>query len=142
MHVNDTDRSLLQFDLASIPNGASVSNAQLILCFSSIAPSAAGRIHELNRPTSGWTETTVTWNNQPGGNSGAAVTWTIPSVPGCISLDVTVPVQTWVGGAVNYGWRITDQDEATAALADVQYITREDAVPGLRPTLNVTYTAP
>jgi hypothetical protein len=137
MHVSDADRSLLQFDLASIPNGASVSNAQLVLCFASIAPSAAGRTHELNRPTSGWTETTVTWNNQPGGNSGQAVTWTIPSIPGCVSLDVTSSLQAWVGGTANNGWRITDEDEGTAQ--HVEYVTREDPVSGLRPTLNVTY---
>ena len=143
MRVGGTDRSLLRFDVSGIPNGATVTNAELILCYSSILSLAAGRTHELNRPTSSWTETGVTWNNQPGGNSGSAVTWTIPLITGCTSLDVKVPVQDWVTNGNNDGWRITDQNEGSASgLATVEYATREDSVSGLRPTLNVTYTLP
>jgi hypothetical protein len=50
---------------------------------------------------------------------------------------VTSSLQAWVGGTANNGWRITDEDEGTAQ--HVEYVTREDPVSGLRPTLNVTY---
>jgi hypothetical protein len=142
MRVNDTNRSLLQFDVSGIPNGATVTNAELVLCFSSILSLAVGRTHELNRPSSSWIETAVTWNNQPGGNSGQAITWNIPLITGCISLDVKAPVQDWVTNGNNDGWRISDQNESSALLADVEYHTREGSVSGLRPTLNITYSPP
>jgi hypothetical protein len=142
MHVSDADRSLIKFNLAGIPADSSVTSAELRLCFASILSLAVGRTHEINRPTAAWAESSVTWNTQPGGNSGQTITWTVPLITGCISLDVKATVQAWAGSTSNFGWRITDQNESSAALADVQYVTREDADPGLRPTLNVTYTPP
>jgi hypothetical protein len=82
----------------------------------------------------------VTWNNQPGGAAGTPATLTIPAIVGCISVDVKALVQSWVGGAVNHGLRITDQDETTAVHVD--YGTREHILPGFQPSLTVTYTAP
>jgi hypothetical protein len=96
----------------------------------------------MNRVDDPWTELGVNWNNQPGGNSGSAVEWTVPLVAGCTLIDVKDPVQNWVDGSTNQGWRITDQGEDGGALNQVSYVTREDSVPGLRPTLNVTYTLP
>jgi hypothetical protein len=140
MHVSSTDRSLLKFNLASIPAG-SVTNAQLKLCFASFLSLAIGRTHQIVRPTAPWAETTVTWSNQPGGNSGTAITWNVPLlVTDCVTLDVTATVQAWAGSASNFGWRITDADEATAPL--VEYETRESTNASRRPTLDVTYTPP
>lgn len=141
MRISDVNRSLLKFDVSSIPSGATVTNAELVLCFSSILSLAAGRTHELNRATSSWAEGSVTWSNQPG-STGPAVTWTVPLVTGCTSLDVTAAAQAWVDGSfTNDGWWITDQNESSASiLSEVQYATSEDAVLGRRPTLNVTYS--
>jgi hypothetical protein len=138
MHVANIERSLLLFDLSEIPIGANVSSAEVVLCALSIDPGAAGRTHQITRPTSNWTEAGVTWNNQPGGNTGSAMPFTVPAAPGCLSVDVTPALQALAQGGANYGFRITDQDESSAP--HVEYATREDAVPGLRPTLNVTFT--
>jgi hypothetical protein len=140
MHVSDVDRSLLRFNLSSIPTGATVTDADLVLCYSSVLTLAAGRTHEMNRVDESWTEPGVNWNNQPGGNSGSAISWTVPLVTGCFQVDVTDPVGEWVSDGNNFGWRITDEDESSAP--HVEYATRQNGVVGLRPTLNVTYTLP
>ena len=104
MRVSNVDRSLLEFDLSSIPGGSNVASADLRLCFTSILPLAIGRTHELNRVTGAWTESAVTWNNQPGGSAGAPVTYAVPLIAlDCVHLDVTSGVQAWVGGAANEG---------------------------------------
>ena len=140
MHVDAAERSLLLFDLSSVPSGANVITADLVLCVIAITAGAEGRIHELTRVTSTWTETGVTWNDQPGGAAGGPIPLTVPGSTGCVSVDVAQSVQSWMGGAANYGLRITDKDEGTALL--VQYATREHILPGFQPTLNVTFTPP
>jgi hypothetical protein len=140
MHVSSTDRSLLKFNLASIPAGSTINSAELRLCFASFLSLAIGRTHQMVRPTAPWAESTVTWSNQPGGNSGSAITWNVPLlVTDCVTVDVKATVQAWAGSPSNFGWRITDQDELSAP--HVEYVTREGD-PARRPTLNVTYTLP
>lgn len=138
MHVGANERSLLVFDLSVIPVGANVISADLVLCATSIAAGAEGRTLEANQVNSAWTEAGVTWNNQPGASSGNNTTFTVPTVTGCFSVDVSQPLRSWAMGGPNYGFRIKDQTEATAL--PVLFATREDAVPGMRPTLNVTFT--
>jgi hypothetical protein len=141
MQISDIKRSLLKFDVSSIPAGSTVTSAELVLCFSSILSLAVGRTHELNLANSAWTEAGVTWSNQPAAAAGQPVTWSVPLIAGCISVDATVGVQAWVDSGVNNGWLITDQDEPSAgSLSEVQYATREDPATARRPTLNVTYT--
>jgi hypothetical protein len=138
MNVGAGSRSLFLFDLSAIPVGASISLAQLTICATSIAPGAEGRTHEINRLASVWTESGVTWNNQPNGNPGIATQFTVPMSPGCFTVDITPPIQALAMGGPNYGFGITDEDEGTALL--VQYATREHPLPGFQPTLNVTFT--
>jgi hypothetical protein len=138
MNVDKKDRSLLMFDLSSIPPGATVNSALLTLCLV-VDPggAAVGRTHELRRGTAPWTEMGVTWNTQPTVAPTFTTALTVPATAQCVSVDATADVQAWVDGAANCGWRITDQDEANAA--PVTYGTRESAL-GLRPQLDVTYT--
>jgi hypothetical protein len=137
MHVDANERSLLLFDLSMIQVGASINVAQLTLCATSIAPGAEGRLHDINRLASVWTESGVTWNSQSSG-TGNATQFTVPVSPGCFTVDVTAPIQAIAMGEPNYGFGITDEDESTALL--VQYATREHPLPGFQPTLNVTFT--
>jgi len=123
----------MRFELSSIPPGSSVNSASLILCLTG----ALGSIHELRPVTSTWTESGVTWNNQPGTTGSSTTPLTVPGF-GCISLNVKTDVQSWVNGTANLGWRIRDQNESSAL--PVAYSTREEATAGLRPTLNITYT--
>jgi len=96
-----------------------------------------GRTHELRRVTSTWTETGVTWNNQPTVTGGPNVTTVVPATAQCVSVDAATEVQAWLSGVTNYGWRINDLDEANAAPAP--YATREEPTASLRPRLDVIY---
>lgn len=76
-------RSYMRFDLRSIPNGAKIQEALLILNNNSVSFSARqdgahlhisgsndAVIHKVQQP---WDETTITWNNQPQQVSGDSV---------------------------------------------------------------------
>ena len=136
------NHAFVRFDVSSIPAGSTVTNADLRLCFSSNPGGAQGRIHELRRLTSDWTETGVTWNNEPSVSATVTDTITVPSGAQCVFFAVTADVQAWVDGAPNYGWRVNDQDEVTPGGSVTAYATREYGVAGQRPQLVVPYTPP
>ncbi|MBI2913817.1 MAG: DNRLRE domain-containing protein, partial [Chloroflexi bacterium] len=131
-------RSLVAFDLSSIPAGSTVQSATLTLCISTVK---AGRVHELRVVTSSWVETTVTWNSQPTVSGTVTGTIVVPAAQGCVDWTVTADVQAWVDGAANYGWRINDQNETTNS-GDTKYRSRENGTVAQRPKLEVTYTPP
>ncbi len=57
-----------------------------------------------------------------------------------MTLLVTADVQSWIDlSAGNYGWRLSDQDEAGASSADAKYATREDGTVADHPLLKVEY---
>lgn len=138
MRVDRHDRAFLMFDLTGIPADATVKSATLKLCLP-IAPggAATGRTHELRTVGASWTELGVTWSNQPPVATDATSVQTVPGASGCIFTDVSVDVQAWVSGKENYGWRISDRDEANAS--PVTYATREEPIIAWRPTLDVLY---
>jgi len=138
MQVDRQERAFLMFDLSGIPADATVNSATLKLCLPAVPGGAAkGRTHELRTVSATWTELGVTWNTQPGVAADATSVLTVPATAGCISADVTVDVQAWVSGKQNYGWRISDRDEANAA--PVTYATREEPTIVWRPALDVLY---
>ncbi len=138
-NADNIDRLLVKFDVSSIPSGATVTQATLTLCAPTNPPvNSQGRTHELRLATSSWTETGVTWNSQPA-VSAVSGTLTVPTTASCLTVDVAADVQSWVDGAANYGWRLSDQDEASPTGTLVNYGTRDGAA-GDRPTLDVTYT--
>jgi hypothetical protein len=139
MEVDQKERSFLMFDLSAIPPGATVNSATIILCLTADpSPPAEGRTHGLYRTTSAWTETGLTWNNQPTVAGSTTSTMTVPATTQCISADVAADVQAWLSGTANYGWRINDEDEVNSS--PVRYAAREHPRISLQPTLDVTYT--
>ena len=135
-------RSLVSFDVSSIPSGSTINSATLILCLSADPQSGAqGRTHELRLVTSSWIETTVVWNDQPTVSGTATATITVPTTAQCLTFSVTADVQSWVDGTSNYGWRLSDQTEGVSN-GDVDYRSRENATTDERPELKVTYTPP
>ena len=112
-------RSLLRFNLPSIPSGCSVTGATLRLYTTS---GAAGRTLEVGLVSSSWTETTVTWNNQPATSGSAATT---ASGTGWRELDVAAHVQTMYGGS-NNGWLLRDASENSGTIMDQVIHPREN----------------
>ena len=108
----DTDpakviRSLLQFDLSTLPAGATITAAS----FNIFATGTANQTVNIRALTNGWNETQATWNNRltgtpwttAGGDfSGTAYGSFVPNPTNNVyySTNVLSLVQAWYGGAV------------------------------------------
>jgi hypothetical protein len=143
-------RSLVKFDLSSIPPGSTINQAYLLLYVITYDGNPASRTYVANRITKDWIETQATWNDYktssnwaaPGGDfttDGAA------STPGAINGNwltwtVTDIVKAWIeGGQSNYGFFIKDSAEGTGDTF-VGFNTREYSESDLRPVLKVDWS--
>jgi large repetitive protein len=98
-------RALVRFDLPTVPAGCSVESATLRMY---AASSVAGRTLEARRVTAPWSESTVTWTNQPSAEPAA----TTSSGLGYRQWAVTAEVKAIAeGAAANHGFRIQDSQE-------------------------------
>jgi PKD repeat protein len=137
-------RSLLQFDLAVIPQDAEIISATLSL----YCDPGSGH-YQLNsgdnqsllvRVAESWDENTVTWNNQPDVDLNAPVfiptsTSTTQDYP---DIDVTAHVQDMVSDpAHNYGWQIR---LITEELYRSLQMSSSDNDAQYRPKLTIRYT--
>jgi hypothetical protein len=117
--TQDIRRSLVQFDLSSIPNTAVIDSAYLSLYFSQKLiqdnPSFSGHfgtnILEIKRITQDWVANSTTWNNQP-----ASTTINMITVPAASSttqdypnINVTNLVRDQVNN--NFGFLIKHKNE-------------------------------
>jgi len=127
---NTSYRSLLRFDLSSIPAGSSINSAALVVQPTTTIASGGMDVHpELDS----WAENTVTWNTQPTWNASVLATSTSP-VAGT-SLTIPLPTSAITPGANNdfgLGYSVASFISRIAS--------REDATNP--PQLVVTYTDP
>lgn len=155
------NRSLLIFDVSSIPASATVTAATLSLYW--YYPAGATRTNDtvvgIYRPASTWNTSYVTWNNRISGtawtNAGGdwrdsagvsqgttpydSVTFPAATVPDNAfhDWDITALVQDWVDGTLsNYGvlMKAATENSNYIAFYSVNY-----ASASLRPKLTVTY---
>lgn len=162
-YVYEQRRTLIQFDLSSIPAGAEVTSATLKLYYATYSSSVVegespgGRIYWAYRVTQPWTENGITWNKYDGTNS-----WTTPggeytgtggasltmpsSMPRWVEWDVTTIVEAWIEDSQpNHGFLIKDADETMtrnnwvwASFRSSDYSTQPDK----NPILEISYTQP
>ena len=129
--ANDSIRSYVRFDLAAatpaIPAGATVTDAKVRLVVARTVSSA--RTYRIQPAGATWTESAITWANQPGVTGTAhdtAMVLDAGLVPGAGGGDP----QTWVkwrvaanvqgflnNPATNFGWRISDVSASTSSSA-------------------------
>ncbi|HYM82893.1 MAG TPA: DNRLRE domain-containing protein [Candidatus Dormibacteraeota bacterium] len=136
----------------AIPAGATVRLATLRL-YASVLP-AACRTVDVFDATVSWSESTVTWNNQPFGttlnnppSATASATFTIGTPTGCtyhavgtIGIPVTTDVAGWVAGtAANYGWMLRDDAESSGTTYTSTWSGKELGTLAQAPQLVVTY---
>lgn len=163
-------RGLLQFDISSLPVGATLTAATLTLYLESVFNATSVNI-EARRGLTQWYEGAkngaapdvgqdgsnwnyrnangnVAWAGGAGGGSGsdwsASITSqnAITNVTGAYNWDVLTDVNAWYGGtATNYGHWFRSSGEAN--LNTVKLFTSSDgATAGNRPKLVITYTLP
>jgi len=134
-------RALAQFGLApcSIPANSLVTAASLELYM--FAAPTISRTYDAHGVTASWTESGVTWINQPAvGASATATVATGTTSNVVLTWNVTPDVQAFVDGTtVNNGWRIGDRAEGSLTSREAQFRSAEYATASQRPTLTITY---
>ncbi|MBI5364287.1 MAG: DNRLRE domain-containing protein [Planctomycetes bacterium] len=143
---SDYWRSVLRFDLTSIPPGSLVHRVEVILQETATVGVGPGEV-ALRPALTAWTEGTATWFapwNAPGGDFGAESAVTDAYAPGPTVFASTPAlvgdVQTWVDlPASNHGWFAI---ERTFGAALAYWLARTSPDPALWPVLIVEYTLP
>lgn len=159
-----TEKSMIRFDLSSIPAGAIINSATLRLRCTQVGVSDSADI-SLYRALTEWYEgdasggtTTIdgsTWNNRnhigtvawsggAGGASGSdynatpSATTAVTVVDADYDWDVAADVQNFIDGVnPNYGWWILHSGGSTTSK---QFSTSDNATAGNRPELIIDYT--
>jgi hypothetical protein len=135
-------RFLVRFDLAAIPAGATIVQAELQLCLDNISGDQSRRVYEAHRVTMPWVEDEVTTNQASQG-----VPWgfgdfgfTIPHAhinkdvlgndPDQFrAWDVTTDVQAFLDGVENYGWLVKDRHEDKEGEYRTEWVAKESGAP-------------
>lgn len=155
-------RSLIKFDVSSIPSNAIIVSAKLELYESTAYDSNGVGSWSVNvhRVLVDWNEAQVTYNNRLTGTA-----WTVAGAgqdvlitpSATITLDATAAaafvsweshglrddVQRWVQGTLaNYGWWMiapSVEAQGTTQLGGNIFASRDHATAGIRPKLTITY---
>jgi hypothetical protein len=86
-----------------------------------------------------WNEDTVTWNNNPGYDTGLSAGFNVPTVPGWLSVDVTGIVRSWLtGGFSHHGFYLLNSESSFGILF---FRSGEYANSSQRPKLTIDYDA-
>jgi C1A family cysteine protease len=134
-------RSLVQFDVSSIPEGTSISQATLYLYLVNSCD-IGERTHTATvyRTKAGWSESSVTWNTKPdyaeayGSTSIPSRTW------GWYSFDMTNLVRGWVNGSFpNYGLMIRGPESSGNDSAQLGFYTLDRTGRTYDPYLSIVY---
>jgi hypothetical protein len=127
------NRSLLQYDLSTLPSGT-VSKATLVLFVKTLTAPGTLTVAPAVGP---WTETGVTGLNQPIGGTPAVTSVVISASQVFISVDVTSIVQNWATGVYpNYGFLITGNGSVNAT-----FDTKESTTTSHPAELSVSFTS-
>ena len=142
-----TIRSLVKFDLSSIPSSASIVSAHLYL-YSNPAPNSGNLVDAnfgtdnsftIRQVTTDWSPSTVSWSNQPGVSTENQIL--IPSTSQArldLNIDVTSQVASMVNGNINYGFMLQLVNEVTYT-SRIFVASHNTSYPDKHPTLLVSY---
>ena len=153
-------RLYIRFDLTqcspAIPSTATIRLATLRMYVSALP--AVCRTVDVFRVTATWTESAITWNNQPFGTtinnpaSGSAIdTFGVGTPVGCENRTanayttggvVTSSVASFVAGTqTNFGWMLRDDVEGSATARTTTFSAKNLGTASQGPQLVITYVA-
>ena len=118
--VGDVDRAFVKFPMPAVPSGCELDTAWIDL---EVQTYASGRTIEAARAASSWSESAITWNNQP------AATGTVTSAPSQ-SGDMDIPVTPQVNeiyAGTNDGFILRDAAENDGGDQRNHYYSSESA---------------
>ncbi|MBZ0268514.1 DNRLRE domain-containing protein, partial [bacterium] len=132
------DLAFLRFDVSSLGGGETVVSATLHLWVTrKDDPGSSVRVFRVSEP---WTEGTVTWDTASE-SVDSTTTWASFSATvqdAWITADLTDLVRAWAAGVSNDGVALM----SNMADGNTKYSSREEAVPGQRPYLEIQTTSP
>jgi hypothetical protein len=144
-------RAFIKFDLTkcspAIPSTASVKQAYLRLYVTAV-PTAC-RSLDIFSATASWTETGITWNNQPAVSATRTDVIQVGAAPCTNSTanayvngwNVTVDVAAFVAGtSTNNGWMMRDDAEGSTITYTATFSSKDLGTLAQSPQLIVTYT--
>lgn len=140
-------RSLLQFDLSAIPVNAVIVSATLTLYKHTTDHYSVDNTSVLRKITQSWSETTVTYNNQPpfSMSDSIIVPTNTTTTQASISVSVASHIQYWINNpTLNYGWvfKLYSNFESQNVYRQFTWASSDFATAASRPKLDITYYIP
>ncbi len=135
------ERSLVAFNLDSLPGGTIVRDSQMRLT-QFYAPGGGSMRIVARNITQDWGEGSVTWNSMPSYNS--STDWASPTIgtgSGAYDWDISALVRQWVGADLrNYGVILIGDETPISGLYERVFRSREADNGSERPKLRLNYT--
>ncbi len=145
------NRSLVQFNLASLPSNAKITSAVLSLYVDDVRD--GNSTVQAHRVTNAWSETGVTWNSRDksaslswtttGGDYDSAVLDSEAFVSGVkdywATFNVTNAAQVWVADPANNHGVILEA-AVTSPKSEIKFLSSNDGTASERPKLDVCYS--
>ncbi|MGD0366620.1 MAG: DNRLRE domain-containing protein [Acidobacteriaceae bacterium] len=136
--VSTTDKSYLQFSMAAVPPGSTISKATLRLYVDGVTTAGSFDVYQA---TSTWAESTVTERTQPGLGASATgshpVALTSSSLNQFVLIDITPLVQEWEEGTeANEGIALA----LTTAAGNFSFDSKEATDTSHEPELEIVLT--
>ncbi|WP_051703420.1 DNRLRE domain-containing protein [Streptomyces sp. NRRL F-5630] len=141
-------RSYLKFDVTAF-KGKHITDTNLALYSdysSTCATTGAGT--QVRQVTADWSSSAITWAAQPATTATGAVTnkaalgWNSSCPAGTVNFDIDAIVQSWAGGAANYGLRVAGASETDSTtwrrFRSANYVSGDGSS---EPHLTVTYNS-
>lgn len=154
--LNNANRTIISFDISSLPANIVLSTCMLSLtAYSKIGADNTGKIMQFCKLTTGdsWVQAQATWNiyatgsswTTPGGDyvttDPTAAEYTFPSDESSFSIDIVDLVQDAIDNSINLHILMKYKDETYASGYSSWYPNLvECPVVAYRPTLVITYT--
>jgi streptogramin lyase len=119
-----SERSFLKFDISKISED--ISSATLNLYVKEF-DNTVNRIYEVNKVIEDWSESSITWNNQPNIAKEFQVNVSAPASIGWFSIDVTLIVNNALElNETTVSFRIKDSDETGCPRTYTYFCSKED----------------